>query len=60
MTGKELKDFLDTLTEEQLKLPVYFDTEARSFPYHMALIGRVFCEDDECMGELAHIGLHES
>lgn len=57
--AKDLRDFLNSLTEEQLQLPVLFDTEARTFNYHMAEIGQVYCEDQEGMGDLAHIGLHE-
>ena len=57
--GKDLLEFLKTLNEEQLKLPLLFDTEARKFDYHMAVIGSVFCEDQEGMGDLAHIWFHE-
>ena len=49
--GKDLKEFLNTLTEEELKLPLYFDTEGRTFNYHMALIARVYCEGDDVMGK---------
>jgi hypothetical protein len=55
MTGQELKDFFNELTDEQLKLPVLFDTEARTFNYHMALVGAAYCED-----EVEMITLHEA
>jgi hypothetical protein len=55
--GQDLLNFLKGLTEEQLKAEVLFDTEARTFEYHMAKIGRIYYEDtDECM---IHISLHE-
>jgi len=55
--AKDLKNFLETLTEEQLELPVLFDTCARKFDYHMAKIGAIYCEDE--LGELSHINLQE-
>lgn len=41
--------------------PVYFDTEARTFSYHMAKVGRAYCEDmSSFMGnDEAWIILHE-
>lgn len=58
MTGKQLKEFLEGLTEEQLELEVMFDTEGRTFDYHMARIDSVYCEDRKEVG-LEHIGLVE-
>ena len=59
-TAKDLKDFFNSLTDEQLKLKVLFDTEGKSYDYHMAEIGSIYCEDDtEALGPLVHIGLHE-
>lgn len=54
MTGYELKWFLENLTHEQLECPVYFDTEARTFDYHMAEIGTAYYEESVNM-----ITLHE-
>lgn len=36
--------------------PVYFDTEAEDFDYHMAMVGSAYLED---MGEGYWITLHE-
>jgi len=60
ITGNDLKTFFNSLTEEQLLLPVYFDTCAKKYDYHMALVGAAFCDDDEAMGELKNINLHEA
>jgi hypothetical protein len=38
--------------------PVYFDTEARKFEYHMAKVGRAYCEDSQ-IGDGFWIILHE-
>ena len=36
-------------------MPVYFDTEARTFEYHMAVIGDVYYEEEP----MVHVSLHE-
>lgn len=37
---------------------VWFDTEARTYDYHMALVGSAYCEDPQ-LGEGHEIHLHE-
>ena len=55
--ARDLKKFINSLTEEQLELPVLFDTCAKKYDYHMARVGAVYCEDE--LGELSHINLQE-
>lgn len=38
--------------------PVYFDTDARKFEYHMAKVGSAYCQDTH-IGEGFWITLHE-
>ena len=59
MKGKELLEFLQGLTSEQLELPVLFDTCAKKYDYHYAEIGSAHCDDDEDLGSLKNINLHE-
>lgn len=40
------------------KSPVYFDTDAREFDYHMATVGSAYLEDMQ-VGEGYWITLHE-
>lgn len=48
MTAQELLNYLAGLASEgyDLSVPVYFDTEARTFDYHMAKIGRAYYETE--------------
>ena len=45
MKIKQLKDFLNGLKEEDLEHDIYFDTEGKSYNYHMAKIKGVYLED---------------
>lgn len=56
-TARDMKEFFNSLTEEQLDLVVLFDTEAKEYDYHMAKIGSIYCEDQ--LEEFSHVGLHE-
>jgi hypothetical protein len=38
MTGKELLDKLQSMTEEELLCDVWFDTEGKTYKYHLALV----------------------
>lgn len=38
-TALDLKVFLESLTEDHLRLPVYFDTEKKKFNHYLAKIG---------------------
>lgn len=40
------------------KAPVYFDTEARTFDYHMAKVSAAYCHDPQ-IGDGHWITLHE-
>lgn len=40
------------------RAPIYFDTEAREFHYHMACVGYAYCQDASLSGEF-WITLHE-
>lgn len=45
MTAKELYDFLGTVIFDGYgEAEVLFDTEARTFNYHMAKVGRAYLE----------------
>lgn len=62
MTAKELLDKLEAFIYEDKSrenLPVYFDTDARTFNYHHAKIGNVYCEDSPEMAGLEMILLCE-
>jgi hypothetical protein len=56
MTVSELCHFLmDLIKQNKGHLPIYFDTEARTFDFHMARIGSAFCEEEP----IEHVALHE-
>jgi len=58
-TVKELFDFLAPLVQDgKGYYPVYFDTEARTFEYHMARIGRAYAEEEAFPNE-PFVALHE-
>lgn len=55
-TVQELRDYLDGLVQiGKGELPVYFDTEAKTFNYHMAKVGQAYHEDEPT----PHVQLHE-
>lgn len=59
MTAQELFDFLEQVVHDgKGDLPVYFDTEAREFNYHLAKIGSAYCLDKYREG-ITCICLHE-
>jgi ASC-1-like (ASCH) protein len=55
ITARDLLTFLQMLNEEQLNSSVYFDTDARTFDYHMAKVGRIYYENQPKQ----HIVIHE-
>lgn len=56
ITVSQLAEFLKQLADEgHGDLPVYFDTEAKRFNYHMARVGRAYHEE---LPE-PHVSLHE-
>ncbi len=58
-TVEELADFLNNLVEDGYgKAPVYFDTCAQTYHYHMAKIGTVYAEDIDGT-KLPYVILHE-
>jgi hypothetical protein len=58
-TVQELRDFLDGLCQiGKGDLPVMFDTEAKTYEYHMARIGNAYFEDEQVMGS-GFVSLHE-
>ena len=52
---KELIDKLELAYKKHGDIPIYFDTEARTFEYHMALIGSANINEEP----EKHISLHE-
>jgi hypothetical protein len=47
-TVQEMFDFLEQLVHDgKGALPIYFDTEAKTYNYHVAKIGTAYCEDEE-------------
>lgn len=59
MTVKELRDFLSNAAYEGFgDAEVLFDTEARTFDYHMAKVGRAFLVT-EFDPERPFVSLHE-
>jgi hypothetical protein len=44
LTCTELVKILQEAIDKHGDIPIYFDTEARTFNYHMALISRAFIE----------------
>ncbi len=62
MTLNQLIDQLQAMVHESPprgELPLYFDTDARKFDYHMARIGSVFCEDSPEMEGMQGIFFYE-
>jgi len=60
MTAQDLFDFLEHVIHNGGgNLPVYFDTEAREFNYHLASIDKAYCNNDESFEEMKHVCLHE-
>jgi hypothetical protein len=60
MTAKELFDILEqAIHDGHGNAPVYFDTEGRTYNYHMAKVGSAYCQ--ECFGPDTEvwITLHE-
>lgn len=52
LTVKELADQLNGLViEGKGEVPIWFDTEARHFHYHMAKVGGAYYEPDATVGE---------
>lgn len=45
-TARDLKQFFNSLSDDDLELPVYFDTEGRTFDYHCAKIGSASKENE--------------
>lgn len=55
-TVKELHEYLDGLVQiGKGDLPVLFDTEAKTFNYHMAQVGDAYYEEQP----YEHVQLHE-
>lgn len=59
-SAKDLLDFLSELSAKgvDLDMPVLFDTEARTFNYHMAKIGDAY-QESEFFSGYPYISLHE-
>lgn len=59
MTVQELFNFLEQAIDDgKGDSPIYFDTEARTFNYHLAKISRAYCLDESREG-ITCICLHE-
>lgn len=59
MTVKELRDFLDNAVFDGFgHAEILFDTEARTFNYHMAKVGAAYLETD-IFPERPFVSLHE-
>ena len=55
----KIKELIDILEEARSKygddIPIYFDTEGKTFNYHMSLIGSAYINEEP----EKHISLHE-
>lgn len=56
--AEKLNEFLKE-NPERKSLKVYFDTDARTFDYHLAEIGSVYCNDQPEMDGAECVSLHE-
>ena len=52
---KDLIKILEKAYKEHGNIPIYFDTEAKTFNYHMSLIGSAYINEEP----EKHISLHE-
>ena len=60
MTVKELFRILElAIHDGHEDAPIYFDTEARKYEYHMAKVGRAYCQEDIFEYGTSVITLHE-
>jgi hypothetical protein len=59
MTAQELFNLLEqAIRDGHGNAPIYFDTEAKVWDYHMAKVGKAYCEDFGGQGNF-WITLHE-
>lgn len=58
-TVQELRDYLDGLCQlGKGDLPILFDTEAKTYEYHMARVGDSYYQDEKFDG-VGFVSLHE-
>lgn len=56
--AEKLNEFLKE-NPERKSLQVYFDTDARTFDYHLAKVGSVYVNEDTGLEDAAFVSLHE-